>query len=717
MATMKRSKEGTLFETLGVLAGAVEDAAVTGIQIDKGRVQSSLLFEQANFESQANDFMRSLNERSDYQNFEADATNFLQQKKSELNAKAKSAYEAKMFTQLLAGAGLKFQGNVKNVAQKVAFDDMNANYNSTRTLNNANLRGQERIDANAVVTMSQLNNGGISYEQAYKQSYQDGVNSIYDDKYKFYEENIPAYISSGRSLEDLDKDYVKNGYETKEYEIISPGENGEPKNIFAEMPVKEINEKVKKAGKAKWHEMIDPYQEKNFNETVLNFKTEMGNTSSDAVKEDIKSRYRNIYRDRVSGNKNYWSESQKIQLQQMFGMDEERKGSGASAKSHFNSEINKTINQLVEAVQNGKNSAMIGVDTGHNALSYFKGFYTEEAKKAGLSEDEIQLGLGESVGNFIKALGKAYDTNSSIGATLSKYGDWIKTYTKTYKGSFSADQIKDTAMELMYDTLMDIDMSDPVAVNNGIERCKAIISENTMTGYSLNKQGKAESAEFINKHVDKQGNIENPESVLIDAFYDIGGGNNSKKNKEQDTKLVFLDRRGQARTFSVYAQDAIDEVVDPTARGYINTVLGIAPEDITPEWESDKKHDLTGRRVYTTPDKKTYTFVADKKGRDTLQLIDAKTGEVIADSKTLKAKEKEVLKTLKAEEKTERKRLAEEKRQAAVENYEAEQKRQDDLRYKALTMTADELPEEINPAAWAEMSVENRMAQLESMYK
>lgn len=83
------------------------------------RIQST----QLDFQSKTNDFMRSLEGRSDYNNFEQDLDAFLNEYTAQANKMAKSPYEAQVINQMLAETKVSLQDKIRDATMQAQKND------------------------------------------------------------------------------------------------------------------------------------------------------------------------------------------------------------------------------------------------------------------------------------------------------------------------------------------------------------------------------------------------------------------------------------------------------------------------------------------------------------------------------------------------------------------------------------------------------------------
>ena len=728
-------RENGISLTLDAVKGGMEFAGAIANAADKvmkDKVNSELIYQSAQLEADTQDFLRKLQTENDYTNFPEKVDNFLTEKRNQYQSQAKNAYSAKLIDQMLMSNRMQLQNQAKTLSLKMQFDDMKADYaNALETYSNT-LTGQNGISRTETAISSEYASGGINATEALTTTLNKATEFIYKEEYDTLYAQIPQFIQSGKSYEELKKSFVDSGLATKKYEarvLNAEYANTDPEkgyeyayknnvgftDVSDSIDREEINKKVLKNIQTEWDKQLKAFQDNNKNNILIQFQNEWNNTTSDSAHENLKADYRRRIAFFRSQNKEYYSDPDYYQLEVKFAPDEEKATKSASGKkSTFNSDFKLMKDGLVEAVQNGTLSEKWGVSTGYGAEKALERYYKTSAASIGMTQDEIELGwINESAG-FFSDLAKAYKNNGSISAELANWADWLKDQAKNKPGYFTNGELTAYGNELMLDTLMDMDISNPENMKVAVDTMKAIVHENAVENYALNKEGKNNGSAFIQKHTDKDGNVKDVDKVIIDGFWDIGGGNVSKENKGK-ARIVYSDRRGQD-AISVYAQDAIVNCVDPTARGIIAETLGVNAKDINAYWESDGKSDYTGRRVYGV-NGKAYTFEVDKKGFDSYTLIDAKTGETVTDSKSIKAKRKEAEKAQAKADKEELKKRTDEKRSAVKDNFEAEQERLNRLTERALNTSAEDIPEEIRPANWDTMGVEERITILEEMDK
>lgn len=707
------------FDTLGDSVNYIGQQAGIQDKIMRENVKSEVMYASAELERNTQEFLNKLQGRNDYDNFQKYTDEFLTEQKNQFAKKAKNTYAAKMYDQLLMGNRDQLQAQVAGQVMKMQIDDMNANYAKTLETNMNMYTGQTGIDADNTAISSQLASGAISYQQATAKTIETASEYVYKDCYS-KSSQIDSYISRGKSFSEFELDF-QSEYAKKEYKVSVlnsqyASEEGLQEayekgigfdDISGSIDKTAIQKKAIKALETEFQKKLSAVQGNNFNTARSRLQEQLNTTTDKAAREDIKRREYNIFRATVKNNPNTYSDLQKYELVKLYEPDALKDGEGSSSKkaTTFNKDLNDLISGIIDGVQNGKNSIEAGIKTGYQAKDYLKDYYFTNAPAAGLTQDQMSLGWIETNQKFLDQLEKAYKGNGSIAPEIANFNDFLGLCKKN-PGSYTANELVDYGTEGIIDALMDVDVSNPEEVKNAVNRIKAIVSENAFDGYSLNKKGKKESSAFIESHVNKKGEIKDIDKAIIDGFYDLQGGNNSKDNKGKAV-IAFTDRRGQV-TISPYAQEAIETVLDPAASLKIAAALKMDPKDVTAEWETDGKHDLTGRRIYRVGNQ-TYTIEATKKGIDNYQIINSKTGEVISDLKSIKEADRKKMTQ-------QGKVLQADKFDAAKKNYESEEARMEAMRERALTTKAEDVPEEFR-GNWDLMGIEERMLQLEAWDK
>lgn len=712
----------TVNQGLDFIANRAEYSA----ELLKDKARSDLFYARAELEKDTQDFLRDLSQRNNFMDFSKMADDFLEEHKSKLNKNAPNNYTARLYNEMLAGYRNELLDNVENQKLRMQIDETNAKDMATLALNAETYSGQTRIDADFRVIASEFASRRINDTEQLNRIINSATEAIYEDKYNTGMGQIGSYISGGKTFDDFKKDFNLS-IANKEYKVkmLNPKyygneqalqediENGtEPSSdISKSIDNKEINKKALKALETEYKKQEEEFHSRNFNSALQRLQGKLNQTTDKEIRERYKAEEYNLFKSTVKLNDKFYSEAQKYQLMHLYEPDgiplspEEKKAKKGYTSSEFNSDWKTVSEGVIAAVQNGTGSREYGISNGYEAGTYLKDFYFSYGKQAGINPDELQLGWIAENASFMDKLAKAYKNNGSIA-------NEIETFSKFVKGlkpeNYSTNGLIAEANERLLDALMSIDVSRPESVAALEKQLEKEISGIAVTKYSLLKTGKDGDSLFLAQHLNKDGTIKNIKNYIHDMFIGLDNGG---------SKVVYTDRRDQI-SMNPNAQKSVN-IGDHAVIGWMKSIWPeMKEEDIFPEWESDNNHDLTGRRVYIM-NKIPYTFqVTEKLGKDSIEFINAKTGDVIANyddaTKFIKEQNKQKTKDEVKAADEEAKRLESEVNQATLKHFDEEQTRITDMRTKAASMKASDFPSDFYPEGWDQMGITERLAFIES---
>lgn len=221
------------------------------------RIQSA----QLDFQTKTNDFLRSLEERSDYNNFEQDLDAFLNDYTATANKLAKSPYEAQAVNQMLQSSRVSLQDKIRDVT-------LQAQKNDTILTNQENELKRQQLKKDGIITSSQqMEQSQAETNQMYLSGVLDQETAMIKNKQTvttcFGDDVLTAgydILDQGGSLEDALT--AIDNMSTEEYKAyLTDANTGVNEDLFVDFDSLKAN--AKKELQGYWNTAIKELQTNN----------------------------------------------------------------------------------------------------------------------------------------------------------------------------------------------------------------------------------------------------------------------------------------------------------------------------------------------------------------------------------------------------------------------------------------------------------------------
>lgn len=595
--------KATFFDAMQSLGGAGANVASGMDKELREKAHSDLLYMQADYRQAETDFLNELAQSNEYSPdfYKKKLSDFENEWRTKFQQQSRNGYTSreadKMFIQNQPQLYAKVQAQYRQRE--------NAHYlqqdMETIDKNNSTLPGTERLDANNEVIENSFRAGRINEAQKAQLQQENYAGVLYDTEKANASRIMKNAVANGRSLDEalkmFDENYSANDI-FKDYQ--GPGlEN------FTDKERKSIIDKVKTAAKEEYNTELKAKQQQT-DDTLTAIFEKVKSTADPEMQELYKKQGRDAMKAIEKNTPLYIGQDQRVTWATRFAPDTMKQASGGGGKKKSTSTSEKNlIEDLLNNVRLGKNSELEGVTTGHQAIDYIRTIGVDTiADEFGIDKnsDEYDALKKRLYFDTIDGLEKLYTSKAEtnqLAPVVAQVKALVNDWAKSEK--FNANELETSIMAEFVDMFADIDMTDKKSIDNAANTMKKKIIGLQTSNIESIKQGKAESSRFIEKHMDKNGNIKDPDKALASGIYQLN-----------QTKVIYSDLKN-TDVISANADDAVKKVIDPSARSAIRVLdklNNVNLDKIEARWESDGKHDYTGNREYIdTENGNTYKFV------------------------------------------------------------------------------------------------------------
>lgn len=251
----------TLLDALNAGLGFTSNALSIQDSINRENANIRIQSAQLDFQTKTNDFLRSLEERSDYNNFEQDLDAFLNDYTSTANKLAKSPYEAQAVNQMLQSSRVSLQDKIRDVT-------LQAQKNDTILTNQENELKRQQLKKDGIITSSQqMEQSQAETNQMYLSGVLDQETAMIKNKQIvttcFGDDVLTAgydILDKGGSLEEA-LNAIDN-MSTEEYKAyLTDANTNVNEDLFVDFDSLKAN--AKKELQGYWNTAIKSMQEKN----------------------------------------------------------------------------------------------------------------------------------------------------------------------------------------------------------------------------------------------------------------------------------------------------------------------------------------------------------------------------------------------------------------------------------------------------------------------
>lgn len=602
----------------------------------KEKAKSDMFYAQAQLNANTQEFLRDLEQRNDYENYETYAKQFLTKQKNALQKNIKNNYTAELYSQLFTTAENSLNNTIQTARMQKEYEAIGTQNASAIALNNNTLSGQNAIDANNSIINSEYANGMRNSGYTRAAHLKNASESIAKEWTTAADAKIQNIINNGGDFSEVEK-VIDDMALNNEYQVMmlddkyaSPDglkyaqEHGEGfKDIGNELDKKQIAKELKSTLKTKYNAMVNEMQEKN-----MGLVTE-GYTKLIEMPAEQRISYANAWLRKIdtemSGNK--LSPSQRKQAVDMYKLITDGKaasGTGKDWEKFFTKTIETNMNYYIERVLYGKN-------TGYDA----KGLFEQAVLK---DLQEIQPGA------------TLYDLQKQFPVVMTFLDELEKKAPDQIKGILKDTQsvLKDMTNSLKLDetgelsgAFVDLFWDEVNACKYTDDKALKEIATNLKT--EINSM-RAKELDIVRK------NYKTDRLTLEKGLFDEDKKLAEFLNEmEKHPDFVYSDKSGKDR-ISIFANG--DEAIrrgEEWQKEYLKKELGIEPGDILasfePEEDADKRDvkavqifstadgtkykvrssDGKSLNIYTSKDGKNWTPVETKKQEAARKTVESKT--------------------------------------------------------------------------------------------
>lgn len=251
----------TLLDAINAGIGFASNTLSIQDSINRENANIRIQSVQLDFQTKTNDFLRSLEERSDYNNFEQDLDAFLNDYTATANKMAKSPYEAQAVNQMLQSSRVSLQDKIRDVT-------LQAQKNDTILTNQENELKRQQLKKDGIITSSQqMEQSQAETNQMYLSGVLDQETAMIKNKQIvttcFGDDVLTAgydILDQGGSLEDALA--AIDNMSTEEYKAyLTDANTGVNEDLFVDFDSLKAN--AKKELQGYWNTAIKSMQEKN----------------------------------------------------------------------------------------------------------------------------------------------------------------------------------------------------------------------------------------------------------------------------------------------------------------------------------------------------------------------------------------------------------------------------------------------------------------------
>lgn len=427
--------------------GAVNSALDLGMQsmnaydgLMKEKAKSDMFYAQAQLNANTQEFLRDLEQRNDYENYETYAKQFLTKQKNALQKNIKNNYTAELYSQLFTTAENSLNNTIQTARMQKEYEAIGTQNASAIALNNNTLSGQNAIDANNSIINSEYANGMRNSGYTRAAHLKNASESIAKEWTTAADAKIQNIINNGGDFSEVEK-LIDDMALNNEYKVMmlsdkyaSPEgmryaneETGEGYiNIGNEIDKKQIAKELKSTLKTKYNAMVNEMQEKNMG-TITEWEVDMFRLSPSEQITFATNALMKLDRD-FGGNK--LSPSQRNQAANMFKAV--KSGKAASGKTEDKLKVFKPL--MKDKMESFINLVKDGTFSGYEAKIAFEEEALEEYREVMEKPDATLFDLNKDVPivyGFIEELKK--DAPEKYKAAITSLEDVTKKLLKDNK--------------------------------------------------------------------------------------------------------------------------------------------------------------------------------------------------------------------------------------------------------------------------------------------
>jgi len=653
--------------------------------------QAKLQNMQLAYDGDSAKFLQSLQDSNDYENWQGKTDSFLQSYSDRLQKESGNAYTAKMAKAMMeqnrAGLMVRVLG--------AAHDGMQKNIRLTDQQSMERIAqqyaGQERVDRQNAILDREYANGTIDRAGYQSGIEQNAVTAQYDMLYDAGSKAAVQAVAAGKSIDTVHAALSSAG-KTLSIRMLDDGSArpdvyGTGNEAYSDVTgtidrdkQTEIALKAKQASEQIYKTTLEKMQNTNSGE-LSNVLSQMYKVPEGEQREMIRAQGRNIMSMRKKQNSLAYSEGDNNSYSSLFAPRKE-KGPGAGTDK-FETDMNKIVENYVQAARLGQNSGQPGAETLYGARDVLMSSFNDMAAQYGLTADQTAQEKDKYFNKIVDRAQEVYSNDTHIAPVLAHLKDYAKSISGNKKNEELWNRTLDYTLDLVYD--QDVSNMKPEEVEKNVEKFIQTQCSAELDIMAMDRQGKSK---FTNKKGFLGIGMESNDELLARGMSELQNNRTAYTNPLDQTVLSKGTELAVSR-------------LDKEAGRAINSVAGIDTGRLTADWKAqDGKHDITGTRVYTDTDTGDKYEIRASNGKhyDVLR-----NGEKIGSDRDVTGK-------VQAAEKEQRGKIQEAQKQAQKESEAAQQKLSDEARRMA-SGSSSPVPE-ISDEDWQSMDQETRIQQL-----
>ena len=615
-----------------------------GSKLIQDKVQSDLVYRKAQIESDFNKQMNLLSQRGDYDNFEKDTNAFLNNYRTKLQKESRIPLEARYVDEMFLGYKNAMEQNVARLSMQKTANATVANYENAIKINSDTYAGQQAIDANLEPISRLQAQNMIEPGEAFNIRVSTAESSINKNNSLWIDNNVAQAVQSGMSEDDFIKASVEWSRAQPYQVMILDDAHASPEGLIEAIETgngyvdisdrldkKAIEQTCIDSGRKAYKKALGEYQDKNARFLADNYISQIENTADKGLQNEYKAAGRTALDYMINKNPQALSDPDYEKYLRAFAPQNE---GGAAGSGNHEKNIKMIIEPLFEAMKNGRNSAIDGIENGSIFFAEIGNIIDRYGDKNNLSPNDREQLRTVVYGDYYDKVEKFYFNDQRTQKIWSQ----VKKFAKDNKdGRYSQSVLEDLMIEYSKDALKNVDVSNH-------EQLEAVANDILNYGYGLQfnalgemTKGKEQSNRFIAENTDRKGEIKDPIATLANGVYAL---NFTDVKKDMiKAPVAYIGFREQ-EVINPNAWDAV-QLIDKAAKNEIPKLFG---EDVSvvANWKRDPKNrnEITGTRIYsvTTKDGESATieFVPTDKGLLGGKHFNVlKNGEVITDDKKL----------------------------------------------------------------------------------
>lgn len=609
---------------LSIGLGAANSALDLGMQsmnaydsLMKEKAKSDMFYAQAQLNANTQEFLRDLEQRNDYENYETYAKQFLTKQKNALQKNIKNNYTAELYSQLFTTAENSLNNTIQAARMQKEYEAIGTQNASAIALNNNTLSGQNAIDANNSIINSEYANGMRNSGYTKAALLQDGTNNALKEVYSNASNVMETVFNNGGDFSDVQK-YIDDFVNNSKYSIkmlsdayASPEgmkyaqEHGEGYiEIGNEIDKKKIKENVTEGLKKQWEVQIKARQEKNMG-LVTEGYTKLIEMPAEQRISYANAWLRKIDTDMSGNNLSYSQRKQAVDMFKLFTNGDAATGSGSKDwEKVIDNVINTNMSAFIDMVKKG-------TFTSYDAKGSFEANVLKELQRYVPDATMFDLKFNfPKVNDFLEVLQK--ELPPSVKSIVSDAERMITEVAKDLKLD-NTNELKEGVASVLWDMIYATQITDDKAleeVKNSITK-----SINGMYGKKLD----IIRPNFKNGNMDLEEGVFGTDKKLAEFL---------NKIETEGENFVYTDEYNNVRT-SVFANG--DEVLkrgETLQKEYLQKELGLDPGQLLSSYETEEdisKRDIKALQIFRTTDGTQYK-VRSADGKN-IQIYTSKDGK------------------------------------------------------------------------------------------